>query len=95
MKLLALCILALLVGCAGSAIPADPSKMSAEQLGAWAKDRNANIACSTYKGVYGTGVVNYVVLDKGIVLNGTLVLDQECKVTISNAIPAKPAASAP
>ena len=91
MKLLALVLVLFCVGCAGSAIPADPSKMSAEQLNAWAKDKNANIACSTYKGVYGTGVVNYVVLDKGIVVNGTVVLDQECKVTITNS--AKPASA--
>lgn len=74
----------LLAGCA-TQIPADPSKMSAEQLNAWAKDKNANIACSTFKGVYGTGVVNYVVLDKGVVVNGTVTVDQECKVTITNS----------
>ena len=90
MKLVALVLLALVVGC--SQIPADPSKMSAEQLNAWAKDKNANIACSTYKGVYGTGVVNYVVLDKGIVVNGTVVLDNECKVTITNTS-SKPASA--
>jgi hypothetical protein len=78
----ALLLILLLAGCAQ--LPADPAKMSAEQLNAWAKDKNANIACSTYKGVYGTGVVNYVVLDRGIVVNGTIVLDQECKVTITN-----------
>ncbi len=90
MKLVALALLALIAGCAQ--IPADPSKMTAEQLSAWAKDKNANIACSTYKGVYGTGVVNYVVLDKGIVVNGTVVLDSECKVTITNSA-TKPASA--
>lgn len=83
-------LLFVLAGCAG-AIPADPAKMSAEQLTAWAKDRNANIACSTFKGVYGTGIVNYVVLDKGIVVNGSVTVDTDCRVTITNS----KAASAP
>jgi starvation-inducible outer membrane lipoprotein len=84
MRLSILFVALLLAACAN--LPADPSKMTAEQLTAWAKDKNANIACSTYKGLYGTGVVNYVVLDKGIVVNGTVVLDPECKVTITNTV---------
>lgn len=70
-------------------LPADPSKMSAEQLKAWAADKNANVACSTFKGMYGTGVVNYAVIDKGILVDGTVTVDNECKITISNSVPAK------
>lgn len=82
-SLILIAVLAL-AACATN-IPADPAKMSAEQLNAWAKDKNANIACSTFKGVYGTGVVNYVVLDKGIVVNGSVTVDQECRVVITNS----------
>lgn len=70
-------------------LPADPSKMSAEQLKAWAADKNANVACSTFKGMYGTGVVNYAVIDKGILVDGTVTVDNECKITISNSVPEK------
>jgi hypothetical protein len=82
-------ILSLALSACATAVPGDPSKMSAEQLNAWAKDKNANLACSTFKGVYGTGIVNYVVLDKGIIADGTITMDGECKVTISNTAPAR------
>ena len=81
MKILIFCTL-LLTGC--MTLPADPAKMSPEQLKEWAKDKNANIACGTYLSPYGKGVGTYVVLDKGVVFNGTVSVDSECKVTIQN-----------
>ncbi len=77
-----LSVIALLAGCVS--LPADPTKMSAEQLKEWAKDKNANIACGVVNSPYGRGVATYVVLDKAVIFNGTVSVDGECKVTISN-----------
>jgi ABC-type Fe3+-hydroxamate transport system substrate-binding protein len=87
-----LLITALLVGCAGTTVPADPTKMSAEQLREWVKDRNANISCAIINSVYGRSTLVYANLDRSVVVNGTVSVDSECKVTITNAAKA---ASAP
>lgn len=80
--LLVLTCLLLLTACAN--LPADPAQMSPEQLKEWAKDKNANIACGVVNSPYGRGVGTYVVLDKAVIFNGTIAVDSECKVTISN-----------
>lgn len=80
MKMFALALL--LAGC--GAIPANPSSMSPEQLREWVKDKNANVACGVANTPYGRGVAVYVVLDKGIVIDGSVTVDSECKVTIIN-----------
>lgn len=80
-----------LAACAS--LPADPAKMSAEQLTAYAKDRNATASCAVINSPYGRGVATYVVLDKGTIINGTLTMDSECKVSISN-MAAAPASAA-
>lgn len=71
-------------------MPANPEKMSPEQLREWAKDKNANIACGVVNSPYGRGIGTYVVLDKGTVVNGTVTVDQECKITITNTPIQKP-----
>jgi len=65
-------------------IPGNPEKMSAEQLREWARDRNANIACGVVSSPYWRGVSTYVVLDRGVVFNGTVSVDPECKITVTN-----------
>lgn len=72
--------LPILAGC--PTLPANPEKMSPEQLREWAKDKNANIACGVGHTPYGKVTALYVILDKGIVVNGTVTVDPECKVTI-------------
>lgn len=75
------------IGCALTAcntLPANPEKMSPEQLNAWAKDKNANVACGVVNSPYGRGVATYVVLDKAVLFNGTVTVDSECKVSITN-----------
>lgn len=90
---LILLAIATLTGCA--ALPADPAKMNADQLHEWVKDKNANISCGVFNSPYGRGVMTYVVLDKGIVVDGSVSVDNECKVTITNApAPAKAASAA-
>ena len=82
-----------LTGCVGApTIPADPAKMTPEQLRAVASDKNANVSCVVANSPYGRGVMTYAVLDKGIVVNGTVSVDNECKITVTNTVP--PAASA-
>lgn len=82
MKTLWLIAVLALAGCAN--LPADPAQMSPEQLKEWAKDKNANIACGVVNSPYGRGVGTYVVLDKAVIFNGTITVDSECKVTITN-----------
>ena len=76
----------LLAGCAAT-LPADPSKMTAEQLKETIKDKSATIACATvqtpYKG--NTALVN---LDKGVLAVGEVTIDSDCKITIKNDKPA-------
>ena len=72
-------LLCLLPACVS--LPADPTKMSAEQLREWAKDKNANIACGTMMSNLGRGVMVTVVLDKGVAYNVSV--DPECKITIT------------
>jgi hypothetical protein len=59
--------------------------MTADQLHEWVKDKNANISCGVFNSPYGKGVMTYVVLDKGIVVDGSVSVDNECKVVITNA----------
>lgn len=65
-------------------VPGNPEKMSPEQLKEWARDKNANIACGVINSPYGRGIATYVVLDKGVVFNGTVAVDPECKITVTN-----------
>jgi starvation-inducible outer membrane lipoprotein len=79
----------MLAGCL--TMPADPAKMTPEQLTAFAKDKNANIACTTVNSPYGRGISAYVVLDKSVVPNGSITVDDQCKVNVINSpLPPKP-----
>lgn len=86
-KFLLISIYLSLSACAG--IPGNPEKMSPEQLREWAKDKNANIACGIANTPYGKGVATYVVLDKAVIPNGTISVDDQCKITITNIVPPK------
>jgi len=81
-KLLLITLITVLSGCVS--LPVDPTKMSAEQLKEWAKDKNANIVCGIVNSPYGRGIATYVVLDKTVIFNGTVTVDGECKVSITN-----------
>lgn len=71
----------ILGGCA--TLPANPVDMSADQLRELVKDKNANIGCATVETPYKANLV-YLVLDKGIVLSGSLVVKSNCEITITN-----------
>ncbi len=83
-----LVLLAVMTGC-GGLIPADPSKMSPEQLKEFAKDKNANVYCVVANTPYGKQVGTAVVLDKAVIPAGTVVVTNDCTVTITNDVKPK------
>lgn len=76
--------LLMFTGCAS--FGASPTNMTPEQLKEWVKDKNANIVCIVANTPYGKGSALYLNLDKGIVVNGTLTVDDACKTTITNTL---------
>ena len=76
-----------MTGCA--TIPGNPTTMTPEQLREIVKDKNANVGCATVQTPYKGNVV-YLVLDKGIVVNGTMTVKSDCEITITNGSGAKP-----
>ena len=88
---LLLLFLLFVAGCAsGPSVPADPLKMTPEQLKEYVKDRNANISCVAVQNLTGSAVVTWVVLDKGPVLSGGVSVGANCEVSIVvNPPPAK------
>lgn len=74
----------LLAGCALTP-PADPSKMTPEQINAMAKDRGASASCTTANSPWGVGRTIMVQLDRSVIVDGSITVDAECKVSISNA----------
>jgi hypothetical protein len=88
---------ALLTACAATT-PADPTKMTPEQLKALASDRSATASCSIVNSPWGRGTVTYVQLDRATVPAGEVSIGPDCVVTVrAEPAPARPAraASAP
>lgn len=81
MKMLLLCTLLLVTGCAG--INGGPN-MSVDQLKAIASDKNASVVCSTIMGPWGTGKVVVVNMDQKVIDNGGVNVDANCLVGITN-----------
>ena len=85
MCLMLLTLVFALAGCVtGGSLPANPEKMSAEQLKEWVKDKNANAGCLVANTPYGKGNSVFLALDKGIVVNGTVTIKDNCEITITN-----------
>jgi hypothetical protein len=71
----------MLTGCMG--LGGAPN-MSAEQLSAAAKDKNASVACATGSGPWGKVNTVYVNVDKASLAGvASVSADAECKVTVS------------
>lgn len=79
-------VVLLLSGCASMA---GPNSMSADQLKQIAADKNASAVCSQVSGMWGTGRVVSVNIDKGSIANGDVTVDDKCTVTIHNTVPVK------
>jgi len=85
MKLLIVLCALLLAGC--TTVPANPN-FTAEQLTALVKDKSAAAVCVQVIAPAGTVRMAVVNLDKGVVPNGSIVVDPSnanCVVTMSNA----------
>ena len=75
-----LIILVLLAGCAGPAGMAG----NADQLRELVKIKDANITCIIANTPYGKGSALFLNLDKGVLPNGLITVDDACKTTISS-----------
>lgn len=82
-----------IAGCT-TTTPADPTKMSPEQLKALAADRSATASCSIVNSPWGRGTVTYVQLDRATVPAGEVSIGPDCVVTV-RAEPAPARAAAP
>ena len=73
----------ILSGCVS--LPIDPSKMSAEQIKEWVKDKSIAATCATMNTPYGRGIVVHVGVDKSVMIAGAVTVDDQCKIVIQNA----------
>lgn len=85
---LTICALGLLCGACTTAtvLPADPTKMSAEQLAAFSKIKDVSVWCLVFNSPYGKGSGLALNLDKGVLVNGTVTIDDACKASITNNV---------
>ena len=83
-----LTILFFVGGCVtGGSLPANPEKMSEGQLREWVKDKNANAGCLVANTPYGKGNSVFLALDRGIVVNGTITIKDNCEIIIQTFSP--------
>lgn len=73
--------LVLLSGCAS--LPADPSRMTPDQLKAAARDKNSSAACTNAKTAAGNVTMIYVNVDQAVPLGSQVTVEADCKVTIN------------
>jgi hypothetical protein len=66
-------------------LPANPENMTPEQIKEWVKDKSMAATCTTLNTPYGRGIVVHVGIDKSVVPNGAVQVDDQCKVTFTNA----------
>lgn len=82
-----------LTACAG--IPADPSKMTPEQLRESAKDRSAMASCTTANSPWGVGRTIFVQIDRQTLPTGSVTVGADCAVTFHSETAPKPATPRP
>jgi hypothetical protein len=75
MKYFTLLLALVLVGCASPSIP--------EQ--AIIGEKNATASCAVVNSPWGRGIVISVVLDKAVIISGSVVVGNDCSVTITAA----------
>jgi hypothetical protein len=79
-----LIIAALLAGC--NAMPADPAKMTPEQLREWVKDKSASVTCVSAKNAVGNVTTVVANLDRGVVSAGVVTISTDCVTTINSGV---------
>lgn len=92
MRFLALGLVLALSGCA--ALPVNYNNMTPEQIKAVVADKNMNAQCGVANTPYGKGIMVLVSIDKSVIPNGSVSVDDQCKITFTNA-PIPRAESAP
>jgi hypothetical protein len=65
--------------------------MTADQIAATAKMKDANVNCVVVASPWGKGTTTFVNIDKGVIQTGTVTVDADCKITVNNAPAATPA----
>lgn len=76
----------IIAGCASTPQAFDPSKLTAEQLNAMAKDRSAVGQCATAQGLYGSGVVVWVQFDRATFpAGGAVSVNKDCSMSFSQS----------
>ena len=85
MRALAIASLALaLSGCASMLGTAPVQEMTAKQLHEFAKIKDAAITCINIGTPWGRQSALFLNVDKGVVINGALTVDPDCKATMTN-----------
>ena len=69
----AICFLAILTGCASPSFPTE----------ALVNDKNATASCAVVNSPWGRGIVIQVILDKAAIVSGSVVVGNDCTVTIT------------
>ncbi len=64
--------------------------MTPEQINAMAKDRGASATCTTANSPWGVGRTIMVQLDRSVIVDGTISVDAECKIVVTNSPKARP-----
>lgn len=83
----AIILLALsLTGCV--AVPLD--RMTAEQLKEVARIKDAGITCISLGTPWGRQSALFISVDKGVITSGSVIVDPDCKASVSNTPAAKP-----
>lgn len=80
-----------LAGCAALQGP----NLSVDQLKAMAADKSAAIVCTQIVGAGGAGTVVTVNMDQRVIIDGGITVEPNCKTTITNTTPPKPAPATP
>ena len=83
MRLILVASTLMLAGCA-SLIGSDYTKMSAEQISAAVKDKDAAVVCVQAGTPWGKQSTTFIRTDRGVVVNGSITVDGDCKATFSN-----------
>lgn len=82
MKLLLLCLFAVLISACSTVPPVSP-----EQLAAVTRDNNASVGCATGTGPWGRANVVYVNAQNANVISGKVNVNTDCSVTIEATSP--------
>lgn len=83
---------ALLLAACASTLPADPAKMDAAQIKAWAADNKGLAVCINGKTAAGNVTSTYVSLDQVKAIEGSVTVETDCRIVMSSS---GKAASAP